>query len=72
MSNIIFYTSNCPRCKILETKLKQKNILFQVESSEESQKMLFDEGFREMPILEVDGVKYTFGDAVNWVNNYTE
>ena len=69
MSNIIFYTSNCPRCKILETKLKQKNILFQVESSEESQKMLFDEGFREMPVLEVDGKKYTFGEAIQLVNN---
>lgn len=72
MKDIIFYTSNCPRCKILETKLKQKNILFKVESSEESQKMLFDEGFREMPVLEVDGYKYTFGEAVNWINNYTE
>ena len=72
MSNYILYSSNCPRCVILETKLNQKNILFEVKNSEEDFQQLFDEGFREMPVLEVDGKKYTFGEAVQLINNYKE
>lgn len=72
MNNVILYSSNCPRCIILETKLKQKNILFEVKNSEEDLQELFNEGFREMPVLEVDNIKYTFGEAIKMVNNYTE
>ena len=72
MKNVILYSSNCPRCVILETKLKQKNILFEVKNSEEDFQQLFDEGFREMPVLEVENKKYTFGEAIQLVNNYSE
>ena len=72
MNNVILYSTNCPRCVILETKLKQKNIDFSIKNSEEDLQELFNEGFREMPVLEVDDKKYTFGEAVQLVNNYTE
>ena len=72
MNNVIFYSSNCPRCVILETKLKQKNIKYLVKNSEDDLQKLFEEGFREMPVLEVDNTKYTFGEAVRLVNNYIE
>ena len=72
MNNVVLYSSNCPRCVILETKLKQKNINFSIKNSEDDLQKLFEEGFREMPVLEVDGTKYTFGEAVKMVNNYTE
>ena len=72
MSNYILYSSNCPKCKILETKLNQKKIDFTIKNSEEDFQQLFDEGFREMPVLEVDGKKYTFGEAVQLINNYKE
>ena len=72
MNNVLLYSTNCPKCKILETKLKQKNIDFTIKNSEDDLQELFDEGFREMPVLEVDGKKYTFGDAVKLVNNYSE
>jgi hypothetical protein len=52
--------------------LKQKNIDFFIKNSEEDLQELFDEGFREMPVLEVDDKKYTFGEAVQLVNNYSE
>ena len=68
MKNVILYSSNCPRCVILEKKLQIANVEYSVESSEESQKQLFNEGFREMPVLEVDGKKYTFGEAIQLVN----
>lgn len=72
MNNVFLYSTNCPKCKILETKLKQKNIDFSIKNSEDDLQELFNEGFREMPVLEIDGKKYTFGDAVKLVNNYSE
>ena len=72
MNNVTLYSTNCPRCVILETKLKQKNIKYLVKNSEEDLQELFDEGFREMPVLEVDNTKYTFGEAVKMINNYSE
>ena len=69
MKNVILYSSNCPKCKVLEAKLNQKNIDFSIKNSEEDFQQLFDEGFREMPVLEVDGKKYTFGEAIQLVNN---
>ena len=72
MNNVILYSSNCPKCKVLEAKLNQKNIDFSIKNSEDDLQELFDEGFREMPVLEVDNKKYTFGEAVQLINNYTE
>jgi glutaredoxin len=72
MNNVLLYSTNCPKCKILETKLKQKNIDFTIKNSENDLQELFNEGFREMPVLEVDNTKYTFGEAVKMINNYTE
>ena len=72
MDNVILYSTNCPKCKILETKLNQKKIDFCIKNSEDDLNELFEEGFREMPVLEVDNKKYTFGAAVKLVNNYTE
>ena len=69
MNNVILYSSNCPKCKVLEAKLNQKNIDFSIKNSEEDFQQLFDEGFREMPVLEVDSKKYTFGEAIQLVNN---
>ena len=71
MNNVYLYTTGCPKCKILETKLNQKKIDFSIKNSEDDLNLLFDEGFREMPVLEVDGTKYNFGDAVKLVNEYT-
>ena len=72
MKNVILFSSNCPKCKVLEAKLNQKNIDFSIKNSEDDLQELFDEGFREMPVLEVDNKKYTFGEAVQLINNYTE
>ena len=72
MNNVLLYSTNCPKCKILETKLNQKNIKYLVKNSDDDLNKLFEEGFREMPVLEVDNTKYTFGEAVQLVNNYTE
>lgn len=61
----ILYTQSCPKCKILEQKLKSKNIEYTEFTDVE--KML-GMGFSTMPMLEVDGVVMDFGTANKWIN----
>lgn len=65
MLNVIFYSTHCPKCRVLEAKLKEKNISY-VEINDIG--IMQEKGFEFMPILEVDGVVYNFKDAVNWIN----
>lgn len=62
---IIFHSSHCPRCKVLEAKLKQKGIKY--EENNDIQVML-DKGLEMAPALEVDGKMMDFTEAVNWIN----
>lgn len=62
---IILYTTGCPRCHVLETKLKQKNIEYvECNDVEEMEK----KDISSVPCLDVDGDLMDFGNAVKWVN----
>lgn len=63
---VVLYTIDCPACKVLESKLKAKNIEYSVHESEEAIKAL---GFSTAPLLEVNGQILQFAEAVNYVNN---
>lgn len=69
METVKLYTTYCPKCKVLETKLKQKNIEFEICDSESDIQELIDKGFKSAPVLSVDDEFMNFTDAVNWVNN---
>lgn len=58
--------TGCPRCKILESKLKNKNINF-IDSDNIDEAI--DNGFMSAPVLKVDNEYMDFGAAVKWVNN---
>ena len=62
----ILYTIDCPKCKILETKLNQKKIHYVkiTDISVMEQKKYFT-----LPILEVDDKTMTYREAVKWVNS---
>ena len=60
------YTNHCRKCEILTAKLKEKNVEYEVFDDEQ---WLRDNGYDLMPILEVDGEKLNYGDAVKYVNN---
>ena len=66
---IILYSTNCPKCKILEQKLKSKNIKY-IEFTDVDK--MIEMGFSVMPMLEVDGVIMDFGTANKWVNEFNE
>lgn len=61
---VTLYSTHCPRCKVLETKLKQKNINYE-EINDVN--VMQEKGFEFMPMLEVDGMVYNFKEAVDWV-----
>lgn len=64
-NKIIFHSSHCPRCLILEKKLKEKGI--QYEENNDVQVML-DKGLEMAPALEVDGTMMDFKKAIDWIN----
>lgn len=64
--NVTLYTTHCPRCTVLEKKLKEKNIEYDIVEDEET---IIQKGFMTVPILEVDGEVMNFSESVKWVNN---
>ena len=66
--NIVLYTIDCPKCIVLEKKLKSKNIEFAKVSDKEE---LIAKGYEDFvfPILEVEGKAMNYKTAIQWVNN---
>lgn len=64
MEKIVMYSSGCPRCKTLKKKLDDAGV--QYETFTDIQKMI-DMGFTDVPVLEVDGQRMQFADAIKWV-----
>ena len=66
---ITLYTTGCPKCKVLEQKLKAKGIVYGVVRDE---KVMMDMGFASAPILTVDGEPMDFMTAIEWIGNYSK
>lgn len=63
---IVLYSNNCPRCNVLEKKLKQKNISYE---EIEDIGIMKEKGYLTVPVLEVDGTSMDFKTAVDWINS---
>lgn len=61
---VTLYSTHCPRCSVLEAKLREKNIEFTEET--DVQKML-SLGIKSAPALGVDEKILDFKEAVNWI-----
>ena len=68
-NKVIFHSSHCPRCQVLEKKLKDKGIEY--EENNDIQVML-NKGLEVAPALEVDGKLMGFKESVDWIKNYGE
>lgn len=64
--NIILYSTGCPRCEVLKSKLTDKAISYTENNSVDEMTAL---GITQVPILSVNGTLYEFKEAVEWVNN---
>ena len=61
----ILYSTNCPKCQVLEKKLTTSGIEFEICGDVD---LMQRKGFQSMPMLEVDGEVMDFMSAVNWAN----
>lgn len=62
---VVLYSTHCPRCNVLESKLESKKIEFELVTDV---KVMTDKGFMSAPMLEVDGEVMKYPEAINWVN----
>ncbi len=66
MNLVILYTTHCPMCRVLKSKLEGKNIPY---SEVTDVQLMLGRGITSVPMLELtDGDILSFPDAVQWVN----
>lgn len=65
---ITLYTIGCPQCRVLEKKLKDAGLDFDIETNEE---VMMQKGFIQSPMLQVNDSVYNFSEAINWLKEYT-
>lgn len=65
---IVLYSNHCPKCNIVKSKLEAKNIEYELVDDTE---WLAENGFDQMPVLEVDGNKmFSMIDINNYINTH--
>lgn len=63
---IVLYSTHCPRCSVLEKKLKKKNLHY--TEINDVDKML-EMGLKSTPALQIDGGPLmNFQEANEWIN----
>lgn len=62
---ITLYTTGCPKCHVLESKLEDANLEYETVTDIN---IMQEKGFMAAPMLEVDGAVLDFGKAVKWIN----
>lgn len=62
---ITLYHTGCPKCRIIESKLKQKEVEYQECTDID---IMVGRGILSVPYLEVDGELFDFMAATKWLN----
>ena len=65
LAKITLYSTGCPKCKVLETKLRNNHIGYRTITDRDE---MLQKGFTKVPILEVDNNFLDFYRANNWIN----
>lgn len=69
-NKVTFYTIDCPKCKVLEMKLQQKKIAFEIVRDVTAvTEFGAKNNINSAPILEIDGKVMDFSKAISWINN---
>lgn len=65
---IKFYSTNCPRCHVLQKKLDSKNIQYELHT--DTQEMI-DLGLVNAPALQLEeGQLLNFKQSIEWIGGY--
>lgn len=65
----VLYSTGCPKCCVLKSKLDSKEIDYVVNCDVAEMKNL---GIDQVPVLYVNGEYMDFKQAVDWVNRQEE
>lgn len=64
--DLVLYSTGCPRCKVLEKKLKDKAVEYSLVSDVDE---IMNKGITQVPVLEKEGKLLNFSEANAWVNS---
>lgn len=64
--DLVLYSTGCPRCKVLEKKLKDKAVEYSLVSDVDA---IMSRGITQVPVLEKEGKLLSFSEANAWVNS---
>ena len=64
--NIILYSTDCPRCRILKKKLDMAGLEYIINTDVDQ---MLKMGFQEAPVLGVDNAFMNFTQANAWLRN---
>ena len=65
MDKCILYSTGCPKCKVLKSKLDGKNIDYIIVDDIDE---IMSKGIETVPVLEINGEMMNFKSAVDYVN----
>ncbi len=65
MKTVTLYTTHCPRCNVLASKLDSAGIEYDICEDEDE---MVAKGMMSSPILEIDGELLDFKSAVDWIS----
>lgn len=68
-SKVVLYSTHCPRCSVLEKKLAQLGIAYELNTNVEEMIAL---GMTSAPMLSVDGELLDFNSANEWFKKHQE
>lgn len=69
MSEVVLFSTGCPKCVVLRQKLDDANIPYVYQTDVQE---LMDMGILSAPVLKVNNTYLAFRDAVNWVNEHAK
>ena len=64
---ITLYSTNCPKCNILERRLNKNNIEFTISNDIDK---LIEMGFQNAPILQIGDQYYDYVDSMDKLKAY--
>lgn len=66
--NITVYSTDppCPKCKVLEKKLDEAGIKYDVINDTDTLKSI---GFEYFPVMKIDNTILNFKQAIDWIKN---
>ena len=66
--DVVFYSTDCPKCKVLKAKLDSKGIDYTVFNDIDR---MVEMGIVTVPDLMIDGKLMNFKESIEWLNSLT-